>query len=160
MTKKVLAQVNFEIGQIDHLLESYAVVLEKAQVVEPDLVETTAVASVLHSFYNGLENIFLSIAKGVDSVVPNTPKWHRDLLTQMTKPTLSRGQVLTPETAQLLTEYVGFRHFYRHSYSFTLDWSEMQGLAASLDVVWNAAKSEVQAFLTDLASNGEHNEVE
>ena len=145
MTEKLLAQINFEIGQIDHLLEAYAVVLEKAQVVEPDLVETTAVASVLHSFYNGLENIFLSIAKGVDSVVPNTPKWHRDLLTQMTRPTLSRGQVLTPETAQLLAEYMGFRHFYRHSYSFALDWSEMQGLVASLDVVWNVVKSDVHS---------------
>ena len=160
MIEKILAQVNFEIGQIDHLIESYAVVLEKVQVVEPDLVEITAVASVLHSFYNGLENIFLSIAKGVDSVVPSGPKWHRDLLTQMTNPTQSRRQVLTTETAQLLTEYMGFRHFYRHSYSFTLDWSEMEGLAASLGVVWNAAKSEVQAFLTDLASNGEHNKVE
>jgi len=160
LTEKILAQISFEIGQIDHLLESYAAVLEKVQVVEPDLVETTAVASVLHSFYNGLENIFLSIAKGVDSVVPSTPKWHRDLLIQMTKPSQSRGPVLTTETAELLTEYVGFRHFYRHSYSFTLDWSEMQGLAASLDVVWNAAKSEVQAFLNDLSSNGEQNEVE
>ena len=78
MTEKIFAQVNFEIGQIDHLLESYATLLETAQVVEPDLVETTAVASVLHSFYN----------------------------------------------------------------------------------VWNAAKSEVQAFLNDLSSNGEQNEVE
>lgn len=160
MTDKILAQIKFEVGQIDHLLESYAALLEKVQVVEPDLVETTAVASVLHSFYNGLENIFLSIAKGVDSVVPNTAKWHRDLLTQMTKPTQSRRLVLTPETAQLLTAYMGFRHFYRHSYSFTLDWSEMEGLAASLDVVWDAAKSEVQAFLIDLSSNGEQDEIE
>ena len=55
---------------------------------------------------------------------------------------------------------MGFRHFYRHSYSFTLDWSEMEGLAASLDVVWNTAKSEVQAFLIDLASNGEQDKAE
>ena len=36
----------------------------------PDLVEITALASVLHSFYNGLENVFLSISKAVDADVP------------------------------------------------------------------------------------------
>lgn len=65
LVEKVISQVKFEIGQIDHLFESYADLLEQAQKKAPDLVEITAVASVLHSFYNGLENIFLSIAKGM-----------------------------------------------------------------------------------------------
>lgn len=58
MVEKVLSQVKFEIEQIDHLLKSYADLLERIQKREPDLIEVTAVASVLHSFYNGLENIF------------------------------------------------------------------------------------------------------
>jgi hypothetical protein len=37
----------------------------------------TALASVLHSFYNGLENIFLSIARHVDQQVPTGDRWHR-----------------------------------------------------------------------------------
>jgi len=59
LSEKVEAQVRFEIGQIDRLLDSYADLLERALHTPPNLIELTAIASVLHSFYNGLENIFL-----------------------------------------------------------------------------------------------------
>jgi hypothetical protein len=58
--EKVIRQIRFEIEQ---LFESYAKLLEKAQQRKPDLVEVTAIASVLHSFYNGLENIFCASPK-------------------------------------------------------------------------------------------------
>lgn len=98
MTEKVASQVQFQIEQIDHLFESYAGLLEKGGRDRPDLIEVTALASVLHSFYNGLENIFMSIAKGIDSHVPTSANWHRDLLTQMTESNLKRGPVLKVET--------------------------------------------------------------
>lgn len=71
MAEKVVSQVTFELGQIDQLLVAYAALWDQAQRGDtPDLVEMTAMASVLHSFYNGLENIFVSIAKGLDQQVP------------------------------------------------------------------------------------------
>lgn len=121
MVEKVVSQIKFEIEQIDHLLASYADLLERTREQEPDLIETTAAASVLHSFYNGLENIFLVIAKGIDADVPTSAQWHRVLLTRMTEPTSSRKPVLMTETAHRLASYLGFRHFYRHSYSFFLE---------------------------------------
>lgn len=84
MDEKVASQISFEIGQIDELLKSYSDLLKQTQTQTPNLVEITALASVLHSFYNGLENIFLTIAKKIDQKVPETTHWHRDLLTQMT----------------------------------------------------------------------------
>ncbi|MFQ5865419.1 MAG: hypothetical protein ACE5IW_09350 [bacterium] len=48
--------------------------------------------------------------------VPKTTQWHRDFLTQMTETTSKRGQVLTTDIAHRLADYLGFRHFYRHSY--------------------------------------------
>ena len=99
MHEKVASQISFEIGQIDELLESYSELLKRTQTETPNLVEITALASVLHSFYNGLENIFLTVAKKIDQKVPKTTQWHRDLLTQMTKTTSKRGQVLTTDTA-------------------------------------------------------------
>lgn len=118
MVERVVSQVEFEIGQIEHLFESYADLLEQAQEKAPDLVEVTAVAAVLHSFYNGLENIFLSIAKGIDRDVPAGVQWHRDLLTRMMEATSGRGPVLTVDMAHRLANYLAFRHFYRRSYTF------------------------------------------
>lgn len=153
MVEQVISQVKFEIDQIDQLFDSYADLLERAQKSTPNLIEVTALASVLHSFYNGLENIFLSIAKGIDEDVPAGPQWHRDLLTRMTKSTLNRNQALTIETADRLTGYLGFRHFYRHSYSFYLDWEEMEKLVTPLAEVWQQVKSELQSFLSSLGSD-------
>lgn len=89
MAEKVVSQISFEISQIDGLFESYSNLLLRIRQEKPDLIETTAIASVLHSFYNGLENIFLCIAKRIDQNIPEGDQWHRDLLYQMGKKFLS-----------------------------------------------------------------------
>lgn len=137
---KIIAQVTFEISQIDQLLASYADLLTRSQQRRPDLVEITAIASVLHSFYNGIENMFLLIAKGIDQHVPTGSQWHRDLLIQMSQPTERRNGIIPPELAQKLAIYLGFRHFYRHAYSFFLDWDELEKLVAPLDEVWRETR--------------------
>ncbi len=151
MNEKVISQIQFEIKQIDRFLELYADLLERVQKCQPNLVDVTAVASVLHSFYNGLENIFLRIAKSIDASVPTDARWHHDLLTLMTEAASSRDPVLTTETAQSLTGYLGFRHFYRHSYSFFLEWSELEKLTTPLAEVWDQVKDELELFLDTLA---------
>jgi len=150
LVEKVVSQAKFEIGQVEHLFESYADLLERTRKKAPDLVEITAVASVLHSFYNGLENIFLSIAKGIDRDVPAEAQWHRNLLTRMTETTLSRGPVLAVDTAHRLADYLAFRHFYRHSYSFFLEWDELEKLVTPLAGIWEQTKDELQQFLDSL----------
>lgn len=83
MVEKVISQVKFELSQIDELVDSYLSIFGKARKKTPDLMELTVLASVLHSFYNGLENIFLCIAKRIDHNVSGGDRWHRDLLNQM-----------------------------------------------------------------------------
>lgn len=150
MRDKVISQVKFEIEQIDQLLTSYADLLDRVQRRTPDLVELAALASVLHSFYNGLENVFLSITKGIDGNTPQGPHWHRDLFAQMVKPSPNRGAVLTEEANRQLADYLAFRHFYRHSYSFFLEWDEIANLVVSLDDVWAAVKVQLIRFIEEL----------
>ncbi|MEW5954320.1 MAG: hypothetical protein AB1815_11465 [Bacillota bacterium] len=144
--KKAVSQVQFEISQIDRLLDSYSNLLEKSRNSEPDLVELTALASVLHSFYNGVENIFLTIAKRIDNNLPDRKHWHRDLLIQMSTVTSNRYRVISGESKLQLAEYLAFRHFYRHSYSFFLSWDEMDKLVNDLRTVWGAVKSDLNNF--------------
>lgn len=138
--------------QIDQLLDSYTDLLTRSQKSTPNLVEITAIASVLHSFYNGIENIFLSIAKRLDEYVPNGFQWHRDLLIQMTQKTPKRNQVISEEMAQELADYLGFRHFYRHSYSFFLEWGEVEKLVILLQKTWMQLKEELNQFVSSLSS--------
>ncbi len=152
LVEKTISRIRFEIGQVDHLLQSYADLLEQVRHQPPTLVEATAVASVLHSFYNGLESIFLTIAKDIDADVPTSAHWHRDLLTQMTKGTSKRGPVLTTKTYQRLASYLGFRHFYRHSYSFFLAWDELEDLVTPLQEFWGRVKSELESFVDSMSA--------
>jgi hypothetical protein len=152
LSSKTVEQVRFEVDQIDHLLDSYSDLLAQSQVTPPGLVEVTAVASVLHSFYNGLENIWLAIAKGVDADVPSGLQWHRDLLVRMTTPTTTRPAVLTAKSIASLSDYLAFRHFFRHSYSFILEWEEMGELVTRLPQTWADVKLDIRQFLARLIS--------
>ena len=154
--KTVITQVKVEIEQIDQLFSVYADLLQQTQEHAPDLIEITAIASILHSFYNGLENIFLSIAKGLDEKSPAGSRWHRDLLVQMTKQTEKRNSVISAEMSQRLVDYLAFRHFYQHSYSFFLEWDELKKLVTSIQKFWNDMKKEIYEFLTELESPENH----
>ena len=152
LDENVISQIRFEVEQIDLLLESYSGLIDRAKTSTPDLVEVTAMASVLHSFYNGLENIFLSIAKGIDVEVPAGSQWHRNLLNRMAESTAKRSPVLTIELVRRLGDYLAFRHFYRHSYSFFLEWDEMGKLVIPLEEIWDQTRVELQRFLANLSS--------
>jgi hypothetical protein len=147
LAESITVQIQFEMGQIDRLFEFYAGLLADSRQRVPDLVEMTALGSVLHSFYNGVENIFLAVAKEVDRGAPRGAEWHRTLLTSMTQVTSNRGPVISAETAVILSGYLIFRHFYRHAYAFFLDWSKMRSLVIALADVWAQTKQELLAFV-------------
>ena len=147
---KASSEIRFDIQQIDRLLECYKNLLDKCQKNEPNLIEMTAIASVLHSFYNGIESMFLSIARRIDKIVPGDSHWHRDLLIQMTTDSDTRQSVISTDSKEKLADYLGFRHFYRHSYSFLLEWNELKKLVYTLRNVWDQVKDEIESFLDNL----------
>lgn len=150
MDDRVFTEVDLELRQIEQLFVSYSELLDKARKKEPDLVEMTAIASVLHSFYSALEKIFLTIARRVDQAAPDGYRWHRDLLDQMTIATKDRPAVLSKDLALHLTEYLGFRHFYRNAYSFVLVWDELQPLTDPLPDIWSATRQQIEQFVDAL----------
>lgn len=155
LVKRALAQVNLELELIGQHFSAYGELLERARQSEPNLIETTALASVLHSFYSGLENIFQTIAKEDDGGLPNSAQWHRDLLWQMARATAQRPAVISAATAQRLLAYLSFRHFYRHNYSFFLDWHELSKLVQPLPEVWAQTRQDFKGFLAAVTNEPE-----
>ncbi len=143
----IVEEILFEIGEIDDLFVVYAELLSRIRQRNPDVVEVAALSSVLQSFYMGLENIFLLIAKRLDAKVPSGSRWHSDLLAQMTQNTASRGQIISAQLRAKLSDYVNFRHVARHVYASHLDWDEMSDGVLQLHDVWAQAKSELLAFV-------------
>lgn len=144
MKKKIL----FEISEIDTLLSHASVLQQKCKLQEPDFIEISAVGSTLHSFYNGLENIFLLIQKGIDKTNQKSERWHSELLDAMFKSTANRKAVLDESQRDQLSDYMGFRHFFRHAYGYHLRWDLAKPLFENINSVWEITKKSIYTFIS------------
>jgi len=143
----VKEQLKYKISDIDKLFDEYDLVFDKIKFQEPDLFDMTVLGSVLHSFYNGLENMFEIIAKNVDGCVPTGNKSHQELLHQMASENSVRNEIIDEELYFKLREYATFRHFYRHAYSFQLNWEKMKPLVNGVHSVWINIKTNLENFI-------------
>lgn len=149
MRDTVRQKLQHEIEQIDQLMESFKPLVDAVTVREPDLIELSALATVLHSFYGGIENIFMTIGKNVDSRVPTGTKWHKDLLVQMSRSTEDRGAIVSDHQYAVLIDYLSFRHFFRNSYACQLDWDQMRPLVDSIADTWKELKRSLWQVLDE-----------
>lgn len=147
MDNLVIEKIKFKIDEIDRLFFEYNLIFKKIEIEKPELFDITILGSVLHSFYNGLENIFEIIAKNVDNKVPTGNRSHQELLYQMANKNDFRLEVINKELYLKLREYATFRHFYRHAYSFQLNWDKMEPLVSNLHNIWKEVKFNLEKFI-------------
>lgn len=147
MDNLIKEQIKFKISDIDKLFSEYELIFEKVNLMEPDLFDMTILGSVLHSFYNGLENIFEIIAKNIDGNVPTGNKSHQELLHQMARENSIRNEIIDEDLYLKLREYATFRHFYRHAYSFQLNWEKMRPLVDNVQITWKEIKNSLENLI-------------
>ena len=117
----------------------------------PTRVELRATASLLHEFYNGVERIFERVAVGMGEGIPQGSLWHADLLAQMARaPVGKRPAVIDEPLRARLKEYLDFRHFFRHAYGYTLEWSHLRWKAEHLAETFALLRAQLHAFLRGL----------
>lgn len=142
MDNAIKAKIDYEISQIDELIDKSQVLISLCKNKEPDFVEITAIGGILHSFYNGIENIFVLIGKSLDFDFKSSSQWHRNLVDCM----FSQDDFLPADLRLLLTEYMGFRHFYRHTYGYTIKWEKCSHLFLGLDDFWKTIREAIGKY--------------
>ena len=121
--------------------------LELCKLKEPDIIEMTAAAQVLHSFYNGVESIIVLFVKYIDEKLPNDYKWHKTLF-EMAFGTNSKSvKIIRDDIKKKLEKYLLFRHLIRHSYGSELDWNEMGPLINEIIDVWKIIETDFEIFM-------------
>lgn len=149
MDNVIRQKILFEISQLDEHISKSSVLIQKCKIQEPDYVELCAAGSILQSFYNGIENILLIISKNIDGESPSQGKWHSELLSSMCQKTEKRPAVFSEQMKLSLTDYMNFRHFFRHSYGHSMKWEKLSHLFLNLESNWEQAKKELDAFLSE-----------
>jgi hypothetical protein len=64
-------KILFEISEIDEAVNSTKLLRDLCRMKVPDTIEKSAVALLLQSFYNGIENILIIVIKYFDEKLPN-----------------------------------------------------------------------------------------
>jgi hypothetical protein len=145
---KSKAKILFEISQIEKLLNKGEPLLDLCKRKEPDFTEISAAALLLHSFYNGIENILIQILKSYNEELPQGNRWHTELLEKSFVSNNDRKQIFRTELQDILEEYLKFRHFIRHSYGFLLEWESMEELTNCIKTVWQDVKEDINNIIT------------
>jgi hypothetical protein len=141
------AKILFEISRINKLLDEGKPLLDLCKLKTPDFIERSAVALLLHSFYNGIENVLILIFKNYGEELPNGIKWHIELLDKAFVSNGNRKEIFQRELQESMEEYLKFRHFIRHSYGFQLEWARMENLVKQIENIWKILRENLSLFI-------------
>ncbi len=114
---------------VERTLNSLDRVLSYTQKNEDNLA---AMATYLHNFYNCIENIMKKAILEFGRTVPKSDSWHKDLVD-----VAELVGVISDNTKRQLKDYLAFRHFFIHSYSFMLEEQRLTQLAQNARSLWN-----------------------
>ena len=119
--------------------------LVKAKGDEYSIIELAAIGTFIHNFYNGIENILKRVLFYKQIEVKDTATWHKDLL----KASFENG-IIPTDLYHHLSNYLSFRHFFVHAYSFSLNWEDMKPLVEGVDEMLKQFKQEINNYIIKL----------
>jgi hypothetical protein len=138
-------KVEAELENIDLLINELP---PHDQLPRLSILELAGVSTLIHNFYNGIENVLKQILKDRNISLPAGASWHKDLLNISVE-----KQIVSPSTRNVLGEYLAFRHFFIHAYALDLYPDKMEPLVEQCKNVYLIFKDEINIFLYQYYDN-------
>ena len=107
-----------------------------------EFLELAGVATLLHNFYNGMENTIKLILKDKNIPLPKGESWHKELLNLA-----KANEIISESTLMQLGEYLAFRHFFSHAYALDLYADKLEPLVEKSNDVYQNFKKDITQFL-------------
>ena len=104
-------------------------------------LELAGIAAMIHSFYNGIEDILKLILRTREVELPSGEYWHKRLLEKSIE-----FNIISERNKNQLSPYLAFRHFFIHAYAFDLYSEKMEPLLFSLKNVYKDFKDSINRF--------------
>ena len=155
--KRLTQRINDELAKIEETLARITRGLENIDVLPVqarEFIENT-IATDLADVYRGIENIFLRIAREVDTHVPTGSKWHKNLLAQMAEQRPERPPVISEQTLLRLEDLLDFRHKINNIYGEELIYEKTEPHAKSIDELFANTSQDLNTFTDSLARREE-----
>ena len=147
MDNKIRTKVKFEISRIDNFLNEAKPLINLCLTQEPGFIEITSAATVLHSFYNGIESIGVMLLKSINEKIPDHGQWHKALFGLLFGTNSLGINIIRNDLRTLLSMYLDFRHIIRHAYGPEYDWDIMEILVTNLLTTWEKVKADFEIFI-------------
>ncbi|HSW09551.1 MAG TPA: hypothetical protein VLK32_01470 [Bacillota bacterium] len=150
------AEIRNELANLDRLQDELAELLRLEVADNPSSTSVRAMGSVVHDFYSGVEKVFRRIALDLDAELPGGDDWQADLLRRMTViiPDV-RPAAISRDLAEIMAEYMRFRHLFRNIYGFQLRWERFSHLALGVQETLRRFRAETCIFLQFLEDVGQ-----
>jgi len=149
LDEKVKIKIEHEISRIGKLISDAKPLLDLCELKEPDFIQITAAAQVLHSFYNGIEGVVILYFKNTGEVLPNDTRWHKTLFEMIFGKNAKENKLINDKIKEKLEKYLLFRHYIRHAYTSELIWEEFKPLVNGLREIWEKIKIDFEKLLND-----------
>lgn len=140
-----MAQINEKIAaEVENIKHVLAELPEADAIENLSPLELAGVAALIHNFYNGVENILKQLILSRELKIPEGSSWHKDLINI----SVTNG-LISSSVAKLLREYLAFRHFFSHGYSFDLDANKIILLVKQIGHTYNCFAKDIKHLLKD-----------
>ncbi len=140
-------EIEGEVNSLVRIVNQAKLLLQKID-KPPSFIEIDAGGKLVHDFYTGVERVFERIAVRLGPGLPVGSGWHTLLLRSMESPVEGvRPALIDHDLALCLLDYLRFRHLFRHSYGYELQWDRLGPLVQGLDGTLTRLRNQIDRFM-------------
>jgi len=129
-------------AELENIKEAIDALPEAEELADLSVLELAGVSALLHSFYNGVENILKHIMRARGLTLPAGQTWHRDLIEAA-----SKESIVSEATKEGLKEFLAFRHFFSHAYAFHVEADRLEPLVEAVPGMFGRFRDELESFM-------------